>query len=428
MDEQPACNVIEMRCVMLSETLCSLAASTMRIGRCKSLFEVLLFFAAGIVLAGSIAGCASPAVIMQDFCASESLLADAHFEGGNLGACIVSDQGVFELTLHPENDPPINVAPWYAFRLSGKPGQQAVVQMQFEHGYARYWPKISHDGENWARLNEEQVLISDDGTHMEIRLVLDQARMWVAGQEITASAYYDDWIRDLSTHEDIATRLAGNSVQGRPIYMAETADRKEMILLLGRQHPPEVAGALAMRPFVDTLLSDTELARQFRERFKLVVFPLLNPDGVVAGYWRHNVNGTDLNRDWGLFTQPETQLVRDWMSDAGNNGIQIRLMLDFHATKRNIFYTQRDVDDQMLAGFTRHWLMSAAERLPEYEFERDAEEPSDQANSKNYFHMTYGIPAITYELGDETRRDLIESSAIVFAEEMMRAMLQVRPD
>jgi len=381
-----------------------------------------------LILTGILTGCAAPVVHRQDFCTSGSLLADAHFEGGNLGRCSVSDEGIFELTLYPEDAPPINVSPWYAFRLSGKQGEQAVVRMQFEDGYARYWPKISPDGENWIPLSEEQILVSDGGTRMEIRLVLDQSQLWIAGQEICNTAYYDRWIRELSAHEEVTTRLAGKSVQGRPVYMAQTADKKEMILLLGRQHPPEVTGALTMRPFIHILLSDTELARQFRERYKLVIFPMLNPDGVVAGYWRHNVNSVDLNRDWGLFTQPETQIVRDWMSEAGKNDVQIRLMLDFHSTTSNVFYTQRDIDDRKAAGFTRQWLTSAAERLPDFEFERDAAEPSDQANSKNYFHLTYGIPAITYETGDETRRDQIESSAVVFAEEMMRAMLQIQPD
>ena len=47
-----------------------------------------------------------------------------------------------------------------------------------------------------------------------------------------------------------------------------------------------------------------------------------------------------------------------------------------------------------------------------------------QANSKNYFHKTRGIPAITYEVGDETDRGQARAAAVVFAEEMMRLMLE----
>ncbi|MDB2437873.1 hypothetical protein N9W89_04105 [Hellea sp.] len=45
-------------------------------------------------------------------------------------------------------------------------------------------------------------------------------------------------------------------------------------------------------------------------------------------------------------------------------------------------------------------------------------------HEKNYIYDTYGISSITYEVGDETPRSAIESSAIVFAEEMMSLLLR----
>ena len=38
-----------------------------------------------------------------------------------------------------------------------------------------------------------------------------------------------------------------------------------------------------------------------------------NPDGVDSGYWRHNSNGVDLNRDWIEFTQPETKAIKQFL-------------------------------------------------------------------------------------------------------------------
>jgi len=120
--------------------------------------------------------------------------------------------------------------------------------------------------------------------------------------------------------------------------------------------------------------------------------------------------------------------MRDWLVNAGKKGVQPRLMLDFHSTGKNVFYTQRDIDMTDPANFTGRWLGAAALRLPDYEFKREAAETSAEANSKNYFYTRYGIPAITYETGDETERDKIESSAVVFAEEMMRTLLGAEPD
>lgn len=386
-----------------------------------------------LLLVLSAAGCALQPATEQTYpedrsCASDSYMLDAHFEGGKLGHCAVTGDGVFELTNYPEDPPPINVSPWYAFRLSGKPGDKATVRIGFEHGFARYWPKISRDGETWQRLDEGRVTKSADGASMELSLEVDGAQTWIAGQEITTSGFYDRWIREMAALPHVSVRLAGQSVEGRPIYRAETGDRREVVLLLGRQHPPEITGAFAMQPFVRTVLADTELARTFRKRFKLLILPFMNPDGVAHGHWRHNINGVDLNRDWGPFTQPETRIVRDWMARADQEGRQLRLVLDFHSTDRNVFYTQRDGDLRQVQGFTRDWLNAASQRLPEYEFEREGQETSDQANSKNYFFTRYGIPAITYETGDETPRDAIRAAAVVFAEEMMGLMLSYPAD
>ena len=385
-----------------------------------------------LLLILSAAGCALQPPTEQVFpedrwCASDRALLDARFESGRLGSCTVTGDGAFELTNYPEDPPPINVSPWYAFRLSGNPGDVATVRIGFEHGFARYWPKTSADGETWERLDETRVVKSEDGNSMELSVELDGAQTWIAGQELLTSRFYDRWLREMDSSAPVTVGLAGHSVEGRPIYRVETEDRPEVVLLLGRQHPPEVSGVFALQPFVHTLLADTELARSFRQRFKLLVLPFMNPDGVAHGHWRHNVNGVDLNRDWGPFTQPETRIVRDWLAGADEQGLQLRLMLDFHSTDKNVFYTQRDGDLFQLPGFTGGWLDAASKRLPDYGFAREAQETSEQANSKNYFFTRYGIPAITYETGDETPREAISAAAVVFAEEMMRLMLSYPP-
>ena len=71
--------------------------------------------------------------------------------------------------------------------------------------------------------------------------------------------------------------------------------------IVGRQHPPEVTGSMALMEFVETIVGASDLAKEFRQSFRTIVIPLMNPDGVAAGNWRHNLNGVDLNRDWGPF-------------------------------------------------------------------------------------------------------------------------------
>jgi predicted deacylase len=267
------------------------------------------------------------------------------------------------------------------------------------------------------------VEINKEGDRMKLALELPQALLWVAGQEILNGAYYDQWLTELDSHDEVETRLLGQSIEGRPIYLASTAPQPEFVLLMGRQHPPEVTGAIAMQSFVRTVLGPSELALQFRNRFQLAIVPLVNPDGVAAGHWRHNAGGVDSNRDWGPFTQPETRAVIHWIENREAQGGQLQLSVDFHSTHEDLIYTQPTTENPV--DFSSRWLNASALRLPHFPFKHSADPVSEQANSKNYFHTSRGIPAVTFESGDQTSRDQLKAAAVVFAEEMMRALLEL---
>ena len=191
--------------------------------------------------------------------------------------------------------------------------------------------------------------------------------------------------------------------------------------MIGRQHPPEVSGAFAFFAFTETVFGDSELAVAFRERFRVIAIPLMNPDGVVAGNWRHNVGHLDINRDWGSFTQPETKLVGDLLDELDAGGYRLRMFVDFHSTDRNVFYTQQEPTNP--PGFTRAWLANAAPRIKNYAFYNGEGPVKNPAIAKNYIYTRYGIPAVTFEAGDETDRDAVRNAARIFAEELMRLML-----
>jgi hypothetical protein len=346
------------------------------------------------------------------------------FEGGNFHHCTIGEDATVSIVIQPEDSPPINQSPWYSFRLSPKQATSARVDITFVDGYARYWPKTSVDGMTWTRLPEEQVSINEDRTSLSISVALSEMPVWISAQERLLPAYYDEWIGELSSNPEVTIRTLGRSVLGRPIQAAVTHDRPEVVVFIGRQHPPEVTGALAMRSFIRTVMADTVVAKQFRDRFSIVVVPMINPDGVVLGHWRHNVNGVDLNRDWGPFTQPETKSVARLLAEMERKDITPKLMLDFHSTKTSLFYTQMPEESAEPQDFASVWLTRSRARIPDFEFKHDPRPPSGQDNTKNYFFSRYGIPAITYEIGDEVgRQDIVETTP-VFAEEMMRLMLE----
>ncbi len=356
-------------------------------------------------------------------CASGGVLLDAHFEGGQLGQCTSDGDRQFSLVLHPEDAPPINPSPWYAFRVTGAEGAPVTLEFVAADDKVRYWPKLSLDGQSWVRAPDSAVRIEGDRERMVLELTLPGPAVWVAGQELITEDWFAAQDRFMDARPFATTRLAGLSREGRPIRVTETEPRDEFILIVGRQHPPEVTGSLNLFPFLETVLADSALARQFRARYQLIIYPFLNPDGVALGHWRHNTGGVDLNRDWGPFTQPETRLVRDHVDQLLASGAQPRLMLDFHSTFRNLFYTQMPEEGTDPPRFALDWMAASRARLPDFEFDHEPRPVSDLPTTKNYFYTRFGIPSITVETGDETNRAAIERSARVFAEEMMTLML-----
>ena len=360
------------------------------------------------------------------FCENDIALIDTHFEGGAFHRCDVRD-GTFVITVRPEDSKVRVPMPWYAFRATPKQPGDAVVLLGFDDAEAdRFWPKFSRDGATWQRMPESTVAVSKDNKRLALRSPVSEAPLWIASQRIVTTAFYDAWFRTLAERADVTVRLLGRSLRGRPIMVGETAAKPQTVLLLGRQHPPEVTGALTMQAFVATVLGDTDLARRFRESFQVIAIPLLNPDGVAAGHWRHNAGKTDLNRDWGSFRQPETRIVRRLLHELEERGIALRLMLDFHSTQlteTHLFYTQRPADgDGTAHAFAVGWLERVSRRSPHLRFVHRPSK-SASANAKNYFFDRYGIPSITYETGDETDPDWIAAAAPTFAEAMMEEIL-----
>ncbi|UTW53979.1 M14 family metallopeptidase [Kordiimonas sp. SCSIO 12610] len=389
----------------------------------------LAFFSLILPLLASLSG-AQAVAVEENVCASSNVTLSADFPLGAMASCEVKANNAFTVFISPE-DKPINPSPWYAFRVS-EHDAKVTVKIHYTHSKHRYWPKISFDAQNWSRLDEKYFTKLEDNL-VEIALPANDRPVFIAAQELVSNGSYEVWGDALALKPGITKSWIGNSVEGRDIFKLEslqskvTSKNQPYVFLVGRQHPPEVTGALAMKPFIETILADTELATKFRDTFNLIMVPNLNPDGVNDGHWRHNKRGKDLNRDWGPFEHVETQLMKselDAFNDADNQtGKSLWFFLDFHSTARNLLYTQLDKDELFMKGFTHNWLTSTEKRAKKYTFTREGRENSDLPTSKNYVYTRFGIPAITYEVGDETDRGAIVEGAVIFAEEMMKELL-----
>ncbi len=305
--------------------------------------------------------------------------------------------------------------------------------MTLVYGYSthRYRPKVSRDGRTWSLLAEDRVRVAADGQTATLDLDVGPEPLWVAAQEVWPSARYPPFLERMALHAGVEVSRLGTSLRGRPVDMLATdreQSRTQTVVVLGRQHPPEVSGARALETFVETLLEDSVLSRRFRSMFRVIVVPLLNPDGVDAGNWRNSGGGKDINRDWGPFTQPETRLMRDLLAaiDSEPEG-RLAAFVDFHSTREDMFYTQNDDDPINPPDFYARWFGRLQERLPGYAIKRKPGGQDGAPTAKTWVYETYGIPAVTFEIGDETSRETSDRLAAGGARALMETLLDEFP-
>lgn len=371
-------------------------------------------------------GCAATPVAVPPGtpCGSDVFSIRDDFEGARRGVCTIETRRHARVEIVREHERVTNPSPWFAMRIEPSKARAVTIELDYGDWKHRYVPKVSTDGRTWTTLPAEAVRVSADSSRARVELQLGDEPLWLAAQELVMPADYDAWLQ--AWHAAGAGRLVevGRSAGGRAIRLLDSGgDSRDVVLFVGRQHPPEVSGSLAMRAFIDTVFADTELAARYRERYRILVIPLLNPDGVVAGNWRGNVNGADLNRDWGPFEEPESRHVLSLLDALDADGYSTRLFIDFHSTDRNLFYTQAAEESPAVASFIERWFERTRARYEDYEFANEVRPTSDTPNGKNYMIRRYGIPSMTYEVGDETDRSVAAQAARVFAEELMRLML-----
>lgn len=353
----------------------------------------------------------------------------ADFSNGRLDGCALLDKHHIALTFKPENRP-INSSGWYAFKVSSQQPQQITFSLSFDGDLPRYLPKLSRDGKNWQalpfRLQQGKFIIE---------LSLNKNTLWIAGQEIIDNQYYLDWMQGLLTTADSASSVSqfelGKSTEKRPIYglksIAPTG--KEWLLVIGRQHPPEVTGALALLAFVERLLGQSQGAKAFRQRFNLMIVPNLNPDGVEHGHWRHNSQGVDLNRDWNKFEQVETRLIKAQLESLQARGHKLVFALDFHSTREDVFYTIPPSADIAPKQLVITWLDDLNLLTKNMFITRD--KPGNRPGRgifKQYIADEFNVHGVTFEVGDHTDRQLLSVIASATADTLMQRLLATAPE
>jgi len=360
----------------------------------------------------------------ESACGNGNVNINWQFEAGAIGGCKFGSEQAVVLHLVPENIP-INSSPWYAFDVSAKQTQALQVTLSVGERKPRYLPKVRMAGAQWQTLPYEI-----NANTLRFNLLVTEQVQTIAGQELLVSDHYQQWLEKYKENPQITVEEIGQSSEQRAIFALQhqpASSAKEWLIVLGRQHPPEVTGAMALFAFVDQLLEQTAQNQRFLQRFNVLAIPLLNPDGVSKGNWRHNANGIDLNRDWKAFSQVETQAVKRRFDEITKAGGNIVYAVDFHSTWHDVFYTMPSDHGAQPAHFTEAWLDTLAKQISaqQIEFKVVQKPGTNQDNGvfKQFIADTYGVHAITYEMGDNTDRQVIKQVAELAADILVGQML-----
>jgi murein tripeptide amidase MpaA len=375
------------------------------------------------------------------FALGDNIYISNDFPGARMNGVLLTADTLVTVLITPENTP-INESPWYAFKMWSENVRTVYVKLTYQEGVRhRYHPKLSRDGMAWSVLDEADYTTENTGISTEgrdfpesatMRLDIGPDTLWVAGQEIITAGHVNDWMQELERRAFISRSTIGQSLLGSDIDMLRigTATDTRMVVLLGRQHPPEVPGYLALQAFVETICSDSETARAFRDKFATYVIPMMNPDGAGLGHWRHSAAGIDLNRDWQDLNQPETGAVVDMVRERTEDTLNtIYLCVDFHSTYEDIFYTMDPQQETNMPGLVNALIDATGEGIDDY-VPNIRPRPADDApvTSLVYFFTAHRAESLVYEIGDDTPRDFLRQKSELSARRMMEYMLEQQVD
>ena len=243
--------------------------------------------------------------------------------------------------------------------------------------------------------------------------MVNREPQWIAAQEINSSADVQKWYRQnlVAPNDFVRLKSAGESELGKNIPVLDiykgNPEGKPIVVLLTRQHPPEVTGFFAFQKFLETIVEESPLSNRFLSKYRILAFPNMNPDGVDLGHWRHNVNGVDLNRDWSKYRQAEVRNVVSYIEKSSNedNG-KVILGMDFHSTYEDVFYTNKTREGTTMPHFIDDWFARLEKDIEDYKVnEKDSN--SNKPVSKGWFLYGHGAVGITYEIGDSTPKERI---------------------
>ncbi|KAL4005313.1 hypothetical protein ACER0C_005026 [Sarotherodon galilaeus] len=274
-------------------------------------------------------------------CQSDSLRFFSKFESGNLRKAVQVRRYEYDLILNPDVNSSQHTQ-WFYFEVSNMtadvPYRFNVINCeksnsQFNYGMqpVLYSVKEALEGRpHWIRTGTEICYFRNNfcpaqGRRRTTFYTLTFTITFKHSEDVCYLAYHYPYTYSaLMAHlkilqksvdpakvffkqQTLCSTLAGNSCPIVTITACPVSRRwkdlhqlrnRPYIVLTSRVHPGESNASWVMKGTLEFLCSNDLVAQSLREAFVFKVIPMLNPDGVINGTNRCDLNSKDLNRQW----------------------------------------------------------------------------------------------------------------------------------
>lgn len=289
----------------------------------------------------------------------------ADFESGNLGQVYKIGNRAYEIHLLPDPTRYYS-ALWYFFKVENlKPGEYFFAIVGFFRdchlhnlgvqptAYSEYdarngigWQRIGYDLNFWTWKHS---IVPEYALSFKFVVTHTDNMYFSYLYPYTYSELHNWFSRNKKsfTHSVLCKSAGGLDVpavfwdadeqkciniQALPRSSVRGGKKKPLIVIAARLHPGESNSSYAMEGLMSYLTENTNEASQLLKKFSWLLLPMINPDGVVCGYYRPQLYGYDINRVWkspDRVKQPVAYAVVQLLDELTKTR-PLMFLLDFH--------------------------------------------------------------------------------------------------
>ncbi len=256
------------------------------------------------------------------------MLIDASFESGNIELIELKDK---TLVVKPVRHQYEIYTLWFYFRLKHRKGAEITVVMPdrpADQDWSLAYPIYRSIGSEWERIDRTKLSVSANTLTFSLTLPSDVIEL----------AYgYPYTLRDLEQFIHSTVIPAGGKAEiiyetkmHNPLYAIRLSPlnktSKSLFIVFARIHSGESPGSFSLEGLIQYWIENV-LPTSFLDT-TLLIFPMVNVDGVVMGQNGKYDEVHDYCRNWDNPIHEEIKFIKRYMESFG---LPIRIVIDLHA-------------------------------------------------------------------------------------------------